>query len=52
MHDLSADHLDTSGDVESPSGGARAKPNPVVRIVISNVQRSPKADTSRNNTSA
>ncbi len=33
---------------QSPSGRTRAKPNSVVRIVISNVQRRPKADSSRN----
>jgi hypothetical protein len=33
---------------QSPSGGTRAKPNSVVRIVISNVQRSPDAGASRN----
>jgi resuscitation-promoting factor RpfB len=33
---------------QSPSGGTRAKPNSVVRIVISNVQRSPDTGGSRN----
>jgi hypothetical protein len=33
---------------QSPSGGTPAKANSVVRIVISNVQRPPRADSSRN----
>ena len=33
---------------QSPPGGTRAKPNSVVRIVISNVQRSPDAGASSN----
>ena len=33
---------------QSPTGETPAKPNSVVRIVISNVQRSPDADTSSN----
>lgn len=33
---------------QSPSRGTQAKPNAVVRIVISNVQRSPDAGASRN----
>ena len=33
---------------QSPSGGTRAKPTSVVRIVISNVQRPPRTDSSRN----
>jgi beta-lactam-binding protein with PASTA domain len=33
---------------QSPTGGTRAKPNSVVRIVISNVQRIPDAGQSRN----
>jgi resuscitation-promoting factor RpfB len=33
---------------QSPSGRTRAKPNSVVRVVISNLQRRPEADSSRN----
>ena len=33
---------------QSPPGGTRAKPKSVVRIVISNVQRRPDTDASRN----
>jgi PASTA domain len=33
---------------QSPSSGTRAKPNSVVRVVISNVQRSPDTGESRN----
>ena len=33
---------------QSPTGGTRAKPNSVVRIVISNVQRSPDAGGTSN----
>jgi hypothetical protein len=33
---------------QSPSGGSRAKPESVVRIVISNVQRRPSSDGTSN----